>query len=389
MRAGPQQNAVGCAVAGSFVGVRLRHEHPCRGYGRPCHCHLPAGRRIFAPGPHYRMAAAGADRNHDLPALLAGAVFCPQPGVGGHSAGRGAVHGGTAADKTAGGAAAGGRAAAVALPWRNFDVFQPVWRWVWLPAVRVGIGAGTAAPAVRLAEQPARCLRRSGLPVFCTGVVRKLCPSLADAAVRRPAAGCRGSGTPQPKSRKDMGQHSARTVAAGRGTGAAQRAGRPAVRRKRRERAGWHGIQNDLLVPAGQRAGCSCDPCAGMADQLSGPCVWHSGAGLAGTCQLGGGAVGPAAPRRQWAGTVCGGADCIAVLAGHLAGHRCPDGPCSAVLCCVCALCGLAVAGPGAGPRQTGRSQSHHLCRAGGGDAGGGTDLPDRDDTIQPRPLAV
>lgn len=92
---------------------------------------------------------------------------------------------------------------------------------------------------------------------------------------------------------------------------------------------------------------------------------------------------------RQWAGTVCGGADCIAVLAGHLAGHRCPDGPCSAVLCCVCALCGLAVAGPGAGPRQTGRSQSHHLCRAGGGDAGGGTDLPDRDDTIQPRPLAV
>ena len=35
-----------------------------------------------------------------------------------------------------------------------------------------------------------------------------------------------------------MGQHSARTVAAGRGTGAAQRAGRPAVRRKRRERAG-------------------------------------------------------------------------------------------------------------------------------------------------------
>ena len=83
------------------------------------------------------------------------------------------------------------------------------------------------------------------------------------------------------------------------------------------------------------------------------------------------------------------GADCIAVLAGHLARHRCPDGPCSAVLCCVCALCGLAVAGSGAGPRQTGRSQSHHLCRAGGGDAGGGTDLPDRDDTIQPRPLAV
>ena len=34
MRAGPQQNAVGCAAAGSFVGVRLRHEHPCRGTSR-------------------------------------------------------------------------------------------------------------------------------------------------------------------------------------------------------------------------------------------------------------------------------------------------------------------------------------------------------------------
>ena len=60
-----------------------------------------------------------------------------------------------------------------------------------------------------------------------------------------------------------------------------------------------------------------------------------------------------------------------------------------AVQCFAVFVPGLAVAGPGAGPRQTGRSQSHHLCRAGGGDAGGGTDLPDRDDTIQPRPLAV
>lgn len=62
----------------------------------------------------------------------------------------------------------------------------------------VGFGYLLCALALALAlphllcgwrNQPARCLRRSGLPVFCTGVVRKLCPSLADAAVRRPAAG--------------------------------------------------------------------------------------------------------------------------------------------------------------------------------------------------------
>ena len=100
------------------------------------------------------------------------------------------------------------------------------WHWRWHCRTCCAAG-GTACPVP--AAQWFACVLHWG----CT----KALPSLVDAAVRRSAAGCRGSGTPQPKSRKDMGQHSARTVAAGRGTGDAQRADRPAVRRKRRERA--------------------------------------------------------------------------------------------------------------------------------------------------------
>lgn len=228
--------------------------------------------------------------------------------------------------KQPGGAAAGGRAAAVALPWRNFDVFQPVWRWVWLPAVRVGIGAGTAAPAVRLAEQPAGACGAVVCLCFALGLYESFAPvwlTLLCAALLLDAAAA------EPHSRK-----------AGKIWGSILR--------------GLWPLAAALVLRKGLAALlCAANGVSGQDGTASKTIFWFQrdsvraavvipvrewltnylarafgipALALLATCQLGGGAVGPAAPRRQWAGTVCGGADCIAVLAGHLAGHRCPDG---------------------------------------------------------------
>ena len=236
MRAGPQQNAVGCAAAGSFVGVRYAMNTPAVDMDDLAIATYQQGGEFLRQGRitvWLLQALTGImTYQHFWPELffalslvLAGILLAA------------VLY--TAARRQA--KQPGAQLLAAGL------LLWPYHGEILMYSNQCGVGFGylLCALALALALPHLLCGWRNSLPGACGAVVcpcfalgcTKLCPSLADAAVRRPAAGCRGRGTSQPKSRKDMGQHSARTVAAGRGTGAAQRAGRPAVRRKRRERA--------------------------------------------------------------------------------------------------------------------------------------------------------
>ena len=124
-----------------------------------------------AQGPVHCLASPGADRHYGVSALLAGILLCGMPGAGRPAAGCALLHRCRAADGPARGAAAGWRAAAVALPWRDPHVFQPVRRGAGVSALCSGRLSGVARHGRRMAPQPARRSGGGGLPDVCPGIV--------------------------------------------------------------------------------------------------------------------------------------------------------------------------------------------------------------------------